>query len=569
MAILMGFLGEFGQADDKPIPVLSRQSAEGGEMNEHILGRKQKVIDSGTLSDLLDRSPSRIGYMSLFAASALVGSIAAGVRSDDLTATVPARAESTSRLLDRLARSCGSKSELLSTGREYRSKAKRGGYNLVAELAGGSDNCPGSPIPAGTYTITAPYVDTGTTVGANNTVKEGRYIDYCYYAYTVDGPDQIYSFEIKGLGSNPSIEVSAQSPTYAPTIYVLDTNSRFSNSAGCPSNTGNTVCSLRILSDAPAGGTAVLPAYLLRFLPRDSKLHLVIDSKSATTNSAGPYKLTIRDIGIAPAPAPPRRTRYDFDGDGKADLAVFRPSDGRWWIAGSLGVMSATAFGLATDVPAVGDYDGDGKSDIAIFRNGQWWWINSGTGSVSVLNWGHAGDVPVPADYTGDRRDEIAVFRSGQWWIYDLATNQQQVVTFGAAGDKPVPGDHNGDGQADLVFYHNGTWGIRTLSGPDNWSTIWGQTTDIPVPADVNARGNASPTIYRNGAWWINDNYGRQKVEWGQPGDIPVPADYEGNGATDLTVYRNGQWWIRKLSGSTEVRAWGQPGDIPIAALSR
>ena len=68
----------------------------------------------------------------------------------------------------------------------------------------------------------------------------------------------------------------------------------------------------------------------------------------------------------------------DNDGDGKANLAVYRPGDGNWYVAKATGVpaqnFDAVPFGLATDILVPGDYDGDGKTDIAVFRpsNGTW-----------------------------------------------------------------------------------------------------------------------------------------------------------------------------------------------------
>src|SRR6202008_2853957 len=73
--------------------------------------------------------------------------------------------------------------------------------DLVMEVAGGSDDCPGRPIPGGTYTAAAPFTDAGNTIGANDTVSSLASF-YYYYSYNASGPDHIYSFTLTGRGPN-------------------------------------------------------------------------------------------------------------------------------------------------------------------------------------------------------------------------------------------------------------------------------------------------------------------------------------------------------------------------------
>jgi FG-GAP repeat len=80
--------------------------------------------------------------------------------------------------------------------------------------------------------------------------------------------------------------------------------------------------------------------------------------------------------------------------------------------------FAAVQFGLADDKPVVGDYDGDGKSDIAVFRpsNGYWYILGSNAGFMS-FQWGISTDILVPADYDGDGKTDFGVYRNGNWYL--------------------------------------------------------------------------------------------------------------------------------------------------------
>ena len=78
----------------------------------------------------------------------------------------------------------------------------------------------------------------------------------------------------------------------------------------------------------------------------------------------------------------------DYDGDGDSGIAVWRPSNGKWYIQG----QSAVAWGVSTDIPVPGDYDGDGTTEIAVWRpsNGKWY-----IQGMSAVAWGVSTDWPL------------------------------------------------------------------------------------------------------------------------------------------------------------------------------
>lgn len=270
----------------------------------------------------------------------------------------------------------------------------------------------------------------------------------------------------------------------------------------------------------------------------------------------------------------PRPGQFDFDGDYKADPAIFSPSATRlsYWSSIEGGIIVSRTFGAAEDKLVPADYDGDERTDIAVWRPSQGrWYIQGSTGIFEYHNWGEAGDVPQPGDYDGDGSVDFALFRpsNSTWYIRSRNGQYFRTVTFGITGDRPVAADFDGDGRTDIAVFRYGTW--YTLETTRGYRVVqFGQAGDISVANDYDGDGAVDYAVYRGGVWYQLSATAYTVRSYGSATDVPVPADYDGDGKADIAYYRpsEGKWYIRRsaLSESIPPIELGAPDAIPLQA---
>ena len=273
-----------------------------------------------------------------------------------------------------------------------------------------------------------------------------------------------------------------------------------------------------------------------------------------------------------------------------ADLAIWRPSTGVWWVQNPAtgSTWTTQTWGENGDIPVAGDFDGDGTTDFSVFRPGNttWYVIHSSTGGTYSYAFGASGDLVAPADYDGDGKTDEAIYRpsEGKWYIH-ASTAGYYYQSWGANGDLPAPADYDGDGKADLgvfrpsdrKFYsiNSANSSLQTIdSGISSGSYSWATAS-----SDYDGDGKADYAVFDATAanWYIRSSISGtfSTTQWGASGDTAVQNDYDADGKCDLAVWTNsgtneGRWHIKNSSdASTRNVNWGQAADIPVPAFYR
>ena len=134
----------------------------------------------------------------------------------------------------------------------------------------------------------------------------------------------------------------------------------------------------------------------------------------------------------------------DYDGDGKADIAVYRPSTGEWFIINSASFTGRVQqWGALGDMPSLGTTIAmarpTSRSANPLHRRVVHHRSASFTGRVQ--QWGALGDMPVLGTTMAMARptSRSTAFHR-QWFIISSASFTGREQQWGALGDQPLPG---------------------------------------------------------------------------------------------------------------------------------
>lgn len=204
---------------------------------------------------------------------------------------------------------------------------------------------------------------------------------------------------------------------------------------------------------------------------------------------------TVRQVQWGNATFGDQQAFGDYDNDGKIDNAVFRPSDGVWYILqSSNGQPRYEHWGLKGDRACPGDYDQDGKTDLCVVRDESgylvWHIRRSSDNQYYAVNWGLSTDTifpDSPIDIDADGANDILVMRAEreqrQFYALRSSDSAMFVLPWGLMSDSIRIGDFDGDGKTDFTAIRNIdkqlTWFVWQSADNKIRVIYWGKDGDL------------------------------------------------------------------------------------------
>jgi hypothetical protein len=151
----------------------------------------------------------------------------------------------------------------------------------------------------------------------------------------------------------------------------------------------------------------------------------------------------------------------DFDGDSRDDIALFDPPKSMWTITYSSNLKNTVYYGGLSDIAVPAKYMGNKNSEIAVYRPSEGkWYIHGHQQCETGCTWGWNSNslIPIPADYDGDGKANLAVYNTtdGKWYIHSY--NNEVPIEFKETSGIPLVADFRGNGKKSLVVYKNNKW---------------------------------------------------------------------------------------------------------------
>lgn len=262
------------------------------------------------------------------------------------------------------------------------------------------------------------------------------------------------------------------------------------------------------------------------------------------TSGAGGTGPGVVTYQVAPNPGPPRTGTVTIAGQSftvrqawnnrATTLGMFRPTNGFFYLrySNTAGFADTDFFyGLAADVPVIGDWNGDGVDTVGIFREGQFFLRNSNTAGfadlpIVVIAGTQPGDLPLAGDWDGDGITTVGVFHNGSFLLRNSLVSgaPDVVIAYGSAGDLPISGDWDGDGRDTIGVFRAGQFFLRNTNapGPPDIEATVGAAGDTPLAGDWDGDGRDTIGVFRvtgqSAQFFLNST--------NTSGPLPAPINY-------------------------------------------